>query len=648
MQLLPHNQITLEQLESYTNRNENCCVVNPCGSGKTFIMAAFIENHSDKSFVIITKQKNAAQYYQKKAKAFRGKNVLIITYNKMHSDFKQGIVEKYNADIYIIDEAHYVGAPLWYETFMYFKNKYRPLLIGFTATPQRYADRGTNQTIVTKVFENSVGNFTATQLEKTGVFSPVNIISALWNCDKIIATIETKIAELDASDTTKMWYHKKLQETLSEWKSKYSPDVIFKKYIPQYLYKSKCNRILVYCTDVATLNDNKQTVTKLLRKTFPEKKIVAYTYTYKTSEDELKSFLTEDNDADIKVLYSINKVMETIHIDDLKILIALRPSTSDRIIIQQFGRINNIKNKKDALILDMVMNMTKLGNQESIGEQRRSSQHKKSQNNPYFSTPIVTQSLSLFQAIDDALGTINCYTYSGITATLRDLCFIFRKDYNEVKEYCKTMYIEDAMELSKTKLPKNKMQETYDFTLSNEDMSLVTKHMNLYENFIENKNITDEDMAHNIYIEFCRACHEYNTKNVNIYSGTFVINRLKNKYLKELRNNIDEIRIRNNEMPLKNINIVCQEKDLAEILERTACNRTLLQVIKRRLGPRSQKIIMLRYGLTDGHEHTFIEIGKEFNVSASRIRQIEKKALQLLRNTKLAPELKWIKDTLYS
>ena len=66
MRLLPHNQITLEQLESYTNRNENCCVVNPCGSGKTFIMAAFIENHSDKSFVIITKQKNAAQYYQKK------------------------------------------------------------------------------------------------------------------------------------------------------------------------------------------------------------------------------------------------------------------------------------------------------------------------------------------------------------------------------------------------------------------------------------------------------------------------------------------------------------------------------------------------------------------------------------------------------
>ena len=139
------------------------------------------------------------------------------------------------------------------------------------------------------------------------------------------------------------------------------------------------------------------------------------------------------------------------------------------------------------------------------------------------------------------------------------------------------MYIEDAMELSKTKLPKNKMQETYDFTLSNEDMSLVTKHMNLYENFIERKNITDEDMAHNIYIEFCRACHEHNTKNVNVYSGLFISNKLKNKYLRELRNNIDEIRIRNNEMPLKNINIVCQEENPAEILEHTTCNSKITE-----------------------------------------------------------------------
>ena len=101
-------------------------------------------------------------------------------------------------------------------------------------------------------------------------------------------------------------------------------------------------------------------------------------------------------------------------------------------------------------------------------------------------------------------------------------------------------------------------------------------------------------------------------------------------------------------MPLKNISIVCQEENPAEIFERTMCNQILLQVIERRLKPRSQRVIMLRYGLTDGYTRTLEEIGKEFNVQSERIRQIEGKALRLLRNTRYAPELEWIKDTLYS
>ena len=45
---------------------------------------------------------------------------------------------------------------------------------------------------------------------------------------------------------------------------------------------------------------------------------------------------------------------------------------------------------------------------------------------------------------------------------------------------------------------------------------------------------------------------------------------------------------------------------------------------------------------------TLEKIGSDYNLTRERIRQIEKKALQILRNTKHAPELKWIKDTLYS
>ncbi len=50
-----------------------------------------------------------------------------------------------------------------------------------------------------------------------------------------------------------------------------------------------------------------------------------------------------------------------------------------------------------------------------------------------------------------------------------------------------------------------------------------------------------------------------------------------------------------------------------------------------KLSPREQKILELRFGLTDGVSHTLEEVGKEFNVTRERIRQIEAKALEKIR-----------------
>ena len=64
----------------------------------------------------------------------------------------------------------------------------------------------------------------------------------------------------------------------------------------------------------------------------------------------------------------------------------------------------------------------------------------------------------------------------------------------------------------------------------------------------------------------------------------------------------------------------------------------LLQVIET-LTPREQKVIRLRYGLDDNHARTLEEVGKEFNVTRERIRQIEAKALRKLRNPNRSKKL---------
>jgi len=50
------------------------------------------------------------------------------------------------------------------------------------------------------------------------------------------------------------------------------------------------------------------------------------------------------------------------------------------------------------------------------------------------------------------------------------------------------------------------------------------------------------------------------------------------------------------------------------------------------LTPREQRVIQLRFGLEDGRSRTLEEVGKEFNVTRERIRQIEAKALRKLRH----------------
>ena len=58
------------------------------------------------------------------------------------------------------------------------------------------------------------------------------------------------------------------------------------------------------------------------------------------------------------------------------------------------------------------------------------------------------------------------------------------------------------------------------------------------------------------------------------------------------------------------------------------------------LTPREQKILEMRFGLTDGVAHTLEEVGQEFGVTRERIRQIEAKALEKIQQNVHMKKLK--------
>ena len=77
----------------------------------------------------------------------------------------------------------------------------------------------------------------------------------------------------------------------------------------------------------------------------------------------------------------------------------------------------------------------------------------------------------------------------------------------------------------------------------------------------------------------------------------------------------------------------------ADAASHTLLKETLSSVLDS-LTPREEKVLRLRFGLEDGRSRTLEEVGKEFNVTRERIRQIEAKALRKLRHPSRSKKLK--------
>ena len=77
----------------------------------------------------------------------------------------------------------------------------------------------------------------------------------------------------------------------------------------------------------------------------------------------------------------------------------------------------------------------------------------------------------------------------------------------------------------------------------------------------------------------------------------------------------------------------------AEAVSQAMLRQQIMEILET-LSEREAKVLRLRYGLDDGRPRTLEEVGKEFNVTRERVRQIEAKALRKIRNPNRSSKLK--------
>lgn len=76
-----------------------------------------------------------------------------------------------------------------------------------------------------------------------------------------------------------------------------------------------------------------------------------------------------------------------------------------------------------------------------------------------------------------------------------------------------------------------------------------------------------------------------------------------------------------------------------ETLDKLVTNK-LEKVMEEMLTDREKRILQLRYGLKDYHPRTLDEVGKVFDISRERVRQIQKRAIQKLQTPEVRKKLK--------
>lgn len=81
------------------------------------------------------------------------------------------------------------------------------------------------------------------------------------------------------------------------------------------------------------------------------------------------------------------------------------------------------------------------------------------------------------------------------------------------------------------------------------------------------------------------------------------------------------------------------EDEMVKSVDRKLLAERVSEVLET-LKPRERWVLQLRFGLKDGRSRTLEEVGREFNVTRERIRQIEGKALRLLRHPARSRKLK--------
>ncbi len=364
IKLFEHNIDAYRAAVSMMNETGKAAVIQPTGTGKSFIGFKLAEDNPAKKILWLTPSEYIVRTQLENLEREGGAvldNITFVTYARLMR-MTAADVQTISADYAVLDEFHRAGAERWSEGIASFCRSHpNTKLLGLSATHIRYLDG--RRDMAEELFDGNIASvMTLGEAVVRGILTPPKYVLSVFSYQKELEKYEKRISR-SRSRAVRDACGKYLNALRRALQRADGLDRVFEKHMTD-----KSGKYIVFCTSRAHMKEMAALVPKWFGRVDSRPNVyTAYSDNPEASREfaEFKADCSER----LKLLFCIDMLNEGVHIDGISGVILLRPTVSPIIYKQQIGRALAAGGGGQSVIFDIVLNFENLHSVNEVREE---------------------------------------------------------------------------------------------------------------------------------------------------------------------------------------------------------------------------------------------------------------------------------------
>lgn len=364
IKIFEHNETAYTSAIKMLNKTGKAAIIHPTGTGKSFIAFKLCEDNINKRICWLSPSEYIFKTQCENLEAVGSAvpdNIAFFTYAKLML-MSDSELEEIKPDYIILDEFHRCGAEMWGKGVENLLNKYPDIpVLGLSATAIRYLDN--RRDMSDELFDGNIASeMTLGQAIVRGILNSPKYVTALYSYQKDFEKYEYRVKHAQ-SKIVRDAGEKYLEALKRAIEKAEGLDLIFGKHITD-----KSGKYIVFCANKEHMDEMISNVPNWFSEIDKNPEIYsAYSNNPETSIafDNFK----KSESKHLKLLFCIDMLNEGVHVDGISGVIMFRPTVSPIIYKQQIGRALCTGSNKNAVILDIVDNISGLYSVGAIEEE---------------------------------------------------------------------------------------------------------------------------------------------------------------------------------------------------------------------------------------------------------------------------------------